>query len=316
MARRAALLVILTSLILVPLAAESLQDDYRSPPSPAVSFVAPDSVAPGDVLRVVVSGDPSVHESRLVREDGTTVLTAEPIELRMTDAVTLLVFLFGIDSTLAPGPYTLSAHSESGAALLARELTIVERAFRNEEIALNNALSSLRRDYDPRKVEETRVLSDLILSRDPDALYNPGPLVWPMPEDTRRTSFFGDRRTYLYTGGERASSIHVGLDLAAPVGTPVFSSGAGVVRMARSRIVTGDTVVIEHLPGVYSLYYHLDEIFVEEGEEIAVEALIGTVGSTGLATGPHLHWEIRVAGVPVSPEDATKQALLFGTPAP
>ena len=88
------------------------------------------------------------------------------------------------------------------------------------------------------------------------------------------------------------------------------------MRMARSRIVTGDTVVIEHLPGVYSLYYHLDEIFVEEGEEIAVEALIGTVGSTGLATGPHLHWEIRVAGVPVSPEDATKQALLFGTPAP
>jgi murein DD-endopeptidase MepM/ murein hydrolase activator NlpD len=108
----------------------------------------------------------------------------------------------------------------------------------------------------------------------------------------------------------------VGLDLAAPVGTPVYSSGDGIVRMARNRIVTGETVVIEHLPGVYSLYYHLDEISVEEGEEIAVGAMIGTVGSTGLATGPHLHWEIRVAGVPVSPEDATKQALLFETPVP
>lgn len=321
MGRRAASLIMIASFILVPLWPESLEegDQYVSNPAGvdfsarAVSIVAPESVAPGDVLRVLSSGEPPVQKMELRHDGGTTVSTAEPIEVRMTDAVTMRVFLFGIDSTLAPGPYTLRARSESGDTLLSRNLTVVERSFRTEEIPLNGALSSLRRDADPQKVEETRTLSELILSRDPDALYNPGSLAWPMPEDTRRTSFFGDRRTYLYSGGERASSIHVGLDLAAPVGTPVYSSGAGIVRMARSRIVTGETVVIEHLPGVYSLYYHLDEISVEEGADIEMGAMIGTVGSTGLATGPHLHWEIRVAGVPVSPVDATEQALLFGS---
>jgi len=264
----------------------------------------------------VTFGTPAARAVELRREDGSIVSTAEPIEVRMTDAVTMRVFLFGIDSTLAPGSYSLRLRSESDETLLTRSLAVVEREFRSEEIALTSALTSLRRDYDPRKVEETRILTDLILSRDPDALHNPGPLAWPMPEDTRRTSFFGDRRTYLYSGGERASAIHVGLDLAAPVGTPVFSSGAGIVRMARDRIVTGLTVVIEHLPGVYSLYYHLDEISVEEGDEVDSGALIGTVGATGLATGPHLHWEVRVAGVPVSPEGATQQPLLFGTFAP
>ncbi|MFW6312414.1 MAG: M23 family metallopeptidase [Spirochaetota bacterium] len=324
MQRLALLLTMFASLIVLPLWPEALEDNSRLVPgrdiadlsSGELSIVVPEDVAPGEILRVVASGEPSVHEVELRREDGSTVATAQPIEVRTTDAATVRVFLFGIDSRAAPGKHTLNARSESDDVLLARELMIRERRFRSEDIALNSALSSLRGDYDPRKVEESRLLTDLILSRDPEALHNPGPLAWPLPEDTRRTSFFGDRRTFLYSGGERASSIHAGLDLAAPVGTPVYSSGAGVVRMARSRIVTGGTVVIEHLPGVYSLYYHLDEISVDEGVDIDIGELIGTVGATGLATGPHLHWEIRVAGVPVSPEDVTKQALLFGTSAP
>jgi len=86
--------------------------------------------------------------------------------------------------------------------------------------------------------------------------------------------------------------------------------------MAQSRIVTGNTVVVEHLPGVFSLYYHLDEIRVEEGVLVAGGQEIGTVGDTGLATGPHLHWEMRVGGVPVSPEDLMDHPLLLGLLAP
>ena len=61
-------------------------------------------------------------------------------------------------------------------------------------------------------------------------------------------------------------------------------------------------MVIEHLPGVFSLYYHLQDIEVKEGQRLFQGQRIGTVGMTGLATGPHLHWELRVSGVAVEPD--------------
>jgi murein DD-endopeptidase MepM/ murein hydrolase activator NlpD len=83
-----------------------------------------------------------------------------------------------------------------------------------------------------------------------------------------------------------------------------------VVVLARSRIVTGNSVVIEHLPGVYSLYYHLDKIEVTEGAIVNTGALIGLSGATGLATGPHLHWEIRVSGENTDPDAFISRPLL------
>ena len=72
--------------------------------------------------------------------------------------------------------------------------------------------------------------------------------------------------------------------------------------MAENRITTGYSIVIEHLPGLYSLYYHLSEMKVQEGDYVKQGQLIGKSGSTGLATGPHLHWEIRLNGTAVRPE--------------
>ena len=72
--------------------------------------------------------------------------------------------------------------------------------------------------------------------------------------------------------------------------------------MAENRISTGWSIVIEHLPGLYSLYYHLSEMEVKEGDFVKQGQLIGKSGSTGLATGPHLHWEMRLNGEAVRPE--------------
>ena len=69
-----------------------------------------------------------------------------------------------------------------------------------------------------------------------------------------------------------------------------------------SRIVTGNTVILEHLPGLYSLYYHLDKIAVSEGSIVEAGTILGESGSTGLATGPHLHWEIRVSTENADPD--------------
>jgi murein DD-endopeptidase MepM/ murein hydrolase activator NlpD len=82
----------------------------------------------------------------------------------------------------------------------------------------------------------------------------------------------------------------------------VFAAGAGRVALAENRISTGWSVVIEHLPGLYSLYYHMDSLAVKAGQMVKQGEEIGKSGATGLATGPHLHWEMRLNGSPVNPD--------------
>jgi murein DD-endopeptidase MepM/ murein hydrolase activator NlpD len=90
----------------------------------------------------------------------------------------------------------------------------------------------------------------------------------------------------------------------------VVASGSGRVVMAEERLLTGLTVVLEHLPGVYSLYYHLDSLLVRQGDEVQLGQRVGTVGMTGLATGPHLHWELRVSGTAVDPDSLVARPLI------
>jgi murein DD-endopeptidase MepM/ murein hydrolase activator NlpD len=115
---------------------------------------------------------------------------------------------------------------------------------------------------------------------------------------------------YRYAGGKSDTSIHAGVDYGVPQGTAVGACAPGRVVLAGSRIVTGNSIVIEHFPGVYSLYYHLDSIRVAEGAVVEAGAILGESGSTGLATGPHLHWEIRVAGENTDPDAFIARSVL------
>ena len=128
---------------------------------------------------------------------------------------------------------------------------------------------------------------------------------------TRRTSFFGDRRVYAYVGGGSSTSLHYGIDYGIPTGSEVSACGAGRVVMAESRISSGLSVVIEHMPGLYSLYYHLDSMNVKVGDMVKSGDKVGLSGSTGLATGPHLHWEVRLNGEAVNPDFFTEKSFLY-----
>jgi len=86
---------------------------------------------------------------------------------------------------------------------------------------------------------------------------------------------------------------HRGMDIAAPEGTPVLAAAAGVVSLAdASFLLHGQTVVIDHGQGISTLYLHLSQIAVVAGESVAQGQVIGRVGATGLATGPHLHYAV------------------------
>ncbi|MDR2659391.1 MAG: M23 family metallopeptidase [Spirochaetaceae bacterium] len=194
------------------------------------------------------------------------------------------------------------------------EIRLKERKFVAEEIPLNPSNTALRTVPDPRKTAESERLW-AIISRSGGTVYATGPFTPPVAADTRRTSFFGDRRVYRYSNGKSDTAVHAGIDYGVPTGTPVSACAAGRVVLAGERIVTGNSVIIEHLPGVYSIYYHLDRIFAEEGAVVKEGDLIGLSGSTGLATGPHLHWELRAASENTDPDVLCARPILDGAAA-
>jgi len=95
--------------------------------------------------------------------------------------------------------------------------------------------------------------------------------------------------------------VHAGEDFAVPPGTPVLAPAAGTVVLAEPLFVRGNAVVIDHGRGVYSGYWHMQSLSVKAGDRVSPGEVLGTVGSTGLSTGAHLHWEMRVDGIAVDP---------------
>lgn len=126
-----------------------------------------------------------------------------------------------------------------------------------------------------------------------------GPFRSPIEGGTQCvTSRFGTRRKY---NDGMAWGYHAGVDFCAGEGTPIYAPAPGRVVLARSLTIRGNAVVLDHGWGVYTGYWHMSKIVVEEGQTIAPGDLVGYVGGTGRVTGPHLHWELWVGGVPVNP---------------
>ncbi|HEY3416809.1 MAG TPA: M23 family metallopeptidase [Armatimonadota bacterium] len=118
-----------------------------------------------------------------------------------------------------------------------------------------------------------------------------------LPVRGRITSGFG----YRYHPVLRTRRLHTGIDIAAPMGTPIFAAGGGEVISAGWRGGYGNCVIIDHGHGKATLYGHMSAILVHCGQTVSRSTQIGRVGSTGMSTGPHCHYEVRINGTPVSP---------------
>jgi hypothetical protein len=149
-----------------------------------------------------------------------------------------------------------------------------------------------------RVASETALMTKLFAGFTPAGWTPRSHFAPPLRGEFRRTSPFGSRRTY---GNNPALSAHAGEDYGAPIGTPVYAPAAGRVVLAESLFVRGNAIVLDHGRGVFTGYWHLNELDVMAGDEVATGELLGKVGSTGLSTGAHLHWEMRVAGMAVDP---------------
>ena len=124
--------------------------------------------------------------------------------------------------------------------------------------------------------------------------------IWPVTG--RISGRFGNRRVYVVNGSDVPKAPHSGMDIAVPQGTPVRAPASGIVTFAEPDLyLTGGTVLIDHGHGVSSNFLHLSRIDVKVGDRVRQGQVIGAVGMTGRATGPHLHWGLNWFDVRLDP---------------
>lgn len=141
---------------------------------------------------------------------------------------------------------------------------------------------------------EKRVHTAFSLQQDKLFFWASLPSLWPARGFV--TSDFGDRR-----GFRRRSRLHEGIDIASSRGTPITAPGDGVVTYSGYYHGYGQMLTIDHGYGISTLYGHCSAVYVAEGQRVKRGTIIAAVGNTGSSTGPHLHYEIHVDGIPVNP---------------
>lgn len=152
---------------------------------------------------------------------------------------------------------------------------------------------------------EIAFLDKVFAATIPDKLWS-GPFAMPAQGET--SSPFAIRRSY---NGGPLGSHHGGMDIAAPEGLPVAAANRGRVVVAGPLKVRGNVVILDHGMGVYSAYYHLSSIKVQKDQMVEKNQIVGLLGNTGLSTGAHLHWEMRVSGAAVDPLEWTKRVIPY-----
>jgi murein DD-endopeptidase MepM/ murein hydrolase activator NlpD len=171
---------------------------------------------------------------------------------------------------------------------LSREIEISDRNFKVQYLYVSTEVYESTNNDDAyrefrEKVKDARSTSDM-------EKYWDGKFSLPF-EDFTLTTDYGEKR---FVNDQITSTRHSGLDLAAPTGTEIHACNNGRVALAEYVTLTGNTLVIDHGMGLFTSYYHMDTIDVEEGSFLNTGDYVGTVGSTGFSTGPHLHWSISI----------------------
>lgn len=201
----------------------------------------------------------------------------------------------GTDPFTAPGQRRIVAEvvvRTSTRRLASGTITVVNEVFATRRLRLDPSKEAL---FDPALVAvERRKVGAAFVMVTPRRLWD-GPFV--LPTSAPRSSPYGVQSIYNGT----LHGWHRGTDFAAPPDSPVRAANHGMVRLAEAIPLSGNAVLIDHGLGVFTTYMHLSSITVRAGQRVRKGDLVGAVGSTGVATGPHLHWGLRVNGLYVDP---------------
>jgi murein DD-endopeptidase MepM/ murein hydrolase activator NlpD len=216
--------------------------------------------------------------------------------------------LVGIDLDVKPGTYAVTVAAGTGAGRIhaSYDLRITPRVFRTRRLTVNEAFVTPPPSEQARIDREAALLTGVWNAPAGQRLWS-SPFVRPVPQEAN--SAFGTRS--IFNGKPR--NAHGGADFLSPAGTPIHAPNAGRVAVARNLYFSGNTVIIDHGLGLFSMLAHLSAIDVHEGDLVTTGQLLGRVGATGRVTGPHLHWAVRAGGARVDP---LSLLAVLGTPAP
>ena len=204
--------------------------------------------------------------------------------------------LLGIDIDAKPGSYEVSFEATSAGHTMTAttELNITPGEFGRRVLKVDDAFVNPPPPVVARIRREAAEVEQLWTQSDTRRLWDTG---FARPVPGRANGAFGSRS--VFNGQPRQP--HGGADFLSPAGTPIQAPNGGRIVLARDLYFTGNTVVIDHGLGVFSLLAHLSVMDVHEGELVIQGQTIGRVGSTGRVTGPHLHWTVRMNGARVDP---------------
>ncbi|MGH8648080.1 MAG: M23 family metallopeptidase, partial [Burkholderiales bacterium] len=217
-----------------------------------------------------------------------------------------VVLLVGVDLEQAPGPVEVRAEATDarGRSLRGkRALRVLDARYPVQHLSVPRPFVELDAATLERVNREKAALDRLWEAPRPERLWN-GSFRVPL-EDAGPGSGFGLRR--IINGEPR--SPHTGTDFTASPGTPVLAANAGVVSLVGDHFFAGTSVVLDHGLGLYTMYFHLQEFLVKAGETVHKGQEIGRVGATGRATGPHLHFGVRLNGARIDPAALLRLSL-------
>ncbi len=179
---------------------------------------------------------------------------------------------------------------------------VVDHAYREQRLTVKNQSYVTPGQQQLERIARERKIIDAALGNFRDAAL--GDVDLAAPVDGPRSSSFGLRRFF----NDQPRSPHKGMDIAAATGVPIKAPRDGVVTATGDYFFNGNTVILDHGQGFVTMYCHLSEITVDEGQAVADGEVIGAVGATGRVTGPHLHFGTYLNGTAVDP------ALLLRAP--
>lgn len=258
----------------------------------------PEKVRQGEVCRVTINSNmPLVY----VRGD----FNGRTINFSSSGSDKKFYALMGIDMRLNPETYDLliTAKDKNGNTITRKvSITVLKEVFAVQRLTLPTHM--VRFDEETlKRIKSEKEKTSRIWTQETDTHERLWDGQFIIPLKGKIVSEFG---LFRIINGESRSP-HSGIDLQADHGTPVMASNSGRVTMVADLFLAGKSIVLDHGQGLYSMYFHLSKELVVEGEEIRKGDTIGLVGSTGRATGPHLHWGIRLNGARVDPFSLIQQ---------
>lgn len=199
-----------------------------------------------------------------------------------------------VDYKAGPTPFEVEVITDAASGKASGTVEVQAGEFPSETLTVQpRKVRPLKRDM-PRIRKERRLIAAAYAATKKERFWDP-PLT--MPIDSEITSLFGSKRVY---NGVKQSA-HYGTDLRAKTGTAVKAPLAGRVALAKDLFFTGNTVILDHGYGFFTIYGHLSRLKVKNGAAVNKGQVLGLSGATGRVSGPHLHWGAQLHGVKIDP---------------